>query len=199
MEKTGLIILAAGNSSRLGRPKQLLEHRGTSLLKRTIKEALLINSLVVVVTGAYEALIREEIKAEKVFICHNDNWQQGMGSSIKTGVSQLLLLSPEVSGCILCVCDQPYVSSDIFKQLIAAAQSGTSIAASAYSATLGTPVFFSRVYFDELLELNGHQGAKALLEKYREKVSTVPFHNGAIDIDSESDYKKLNERNDFSS
>jgi molybdenum cofactor cytidylyltransferase len=191
--KIGIIILAAGNSSRLGRPKQLLEYKESTLLKNTVSEALKVeNSFVIVVTGSNHDLIEKELNLPQITFSFNSDWENGMSSSIVNGIKELMLLNPKCEQCVLAVCDQPFVSSLIFKNLIKehhTAQKG--IVASAYSETLGTPVLFHKKYFQDLLELKGQEGAKKLIKKYAEDVVSVLFEKGNIDIDTEEDYFKL--------
>lgn len=191
--KTGIVILVAGNSSRLGRPKQLLKFKESTLLKNTILEALKVpNSFVIVVTGANKELIQKEIYFKEINLCYNPDWETGMASSIAKGISELIKLHPDYKRCILAVCDQPFVTAVIFESLISNADvKNKGIAASVYSETLGTPVLFHQKYFKELLELEGQEGAKKLIKKYSDDVVAVPFAKGNIDIDTEEDYKKL--------
>ncbi len=191
--KTGIIILAAGNSSRLDRPKQLLKYKESTLLKNTISEALKVeNSSVIVVTGSNHEVIEKEISVPEITFSFNQYWETGMSSSIVKGVSQLLAINPHCEQCILSVCDQPFVTSFIFESLILESnKTKKGIAASAYSETLGTPVLFQKKYFQELLELKGKEGAKKLIKKYIGDVVSVPFEKGNIDIDTEEDYSKL--------
>ncbi len=191
--KTGIIILAAGNSSRLGRPKQLLEYKESTLLKNTISEALKVEkSFVIVVTGSNHDVIEKEVNLPEIIFSFNSDWENGMSSSIVKGISQLLHQNPDCEQCILAVCDQPFVNHSIFENLIIETnKTKKGIAASAYSETLGTPVLFHKKYFQELLELKGQEGAKKLIKKHAEDVFPVPFEKGDIDIDTEEDYFKL--------
>jgi molybdenum cofactor cytidylyltransferase len=191
--KTGIIILAAGSSSRLGRPKQLLEYKETTLLKNTICEVFKMpNSFIIVVTGANNDLIEKDLNSKEINRCFNPDWETGMASSIVKGLKELLFLNPDCDHCIFTVCDQPYVTSLIFENLINKYhKTGKGITASAYSETLGTPVLFHKKYFNELLDLKGQEGAKKLIRKYAEDTASVPFEKGSIDIDTEEDYDKL--------
>ena len=191
--RIGIIILAAGNSSRLGRPKQLLQYKESTLLKNTISEALKVeHSFVIVVTGSNHDLIVKELNSPEIIFSFNCNWEHGMSSSIAKGLNELLLLNPDCEKCILAVCDQPFVTSSIFENLIFESdKTGKGIAASSYSVTLGTPVLFQKKYFQELLELKGQEGAKKLIKKYAKDVVSVPFEKGNIDIDTEEDYSQL--------
>lgn len=191
--KTAIIILAAGNSSRLERPKQLLEYKESTLLKNTISEALkVLNSFVIVVTGANHKEIEKQLNTEEINICFNPEWENGMSSSVVKGLNELLLLNPDCKECIFAVCDQPFVTNLVFENLISEYhKTKKGIIASAYSETLGTPVLFHKKYFNELLDLKGQEGAKKIIKKYLEDAVSVPFVKGNIDIDTEEDYDKL--------
>ncbi len=186
-----IIILAAGNSSRLGQPKQLLEFQGKSLLKNSVNQALAINeAVVIVVSGAEKTSLEKELQNTKAILCHNSDWQLGMSSSIKTGLKKALQLHPQITACIISVCDQPFITENIFKELILKYKSNDKIIASCYSETAGTPVLFPKKYFLELLNLTVNEGAKKLLDS-EEKVLLVNFDKGEIDIDTMEDYQKL--------
>lgn len=189
----GIILLAAGTSSRLGKPKQLLKFNETTLLQNTIIQAKrLPNSFLLVVTGAYKEAIDLEVATTDTQSVHNPDWQLGIASSIAIGLKKLQEVKPTIHTCIISVCDQPYISTAIFKDLIHKYnESGKGIVASEYANTVGTPVLFSDSYFNELLNLKGNEGAKKILQHYKEDVAAVPFEKGAIDIDTIDDYNKL--------
>ncbi len=188
-----IIILAAGNSSRLGQPKQLLKYRDKTLI-RYITEAAVetLGSNVIVVTGSNAALIEAEISDLTIYQAHNDGWQAGMASSIVTGITKLLTLNQQPKGAILAVSDQPFVTAALFRDtILSSIENRFGIVASAYDQTAGTPVFFSSSYFSRLLTLTGAEGAKKLLRKFEDDVMTVPFPLGNIDIDTPEDYGNL--------
>ena len=191
--KTGIIILAAGNSSRLGQPKQLLTFKDTTLLKNTIEAAsLLPNAIVVVVVGSRHELMIKELDSSKIKISFNENWESGMSSSIVKGMNDLLLINPDIEKCIISVCDQPFISHSVFENLIEEYnKEGKGIVASSYAETVGTPVLFDKKYFKDLLELKGQEGAKKILAKFQNDLNTVSFERGNIDIDTPEDYDKL--------
>ena len=197
MNNLGIIILAAGSSSRFGNTKQLLHFKGKTLLNHTIEEAIHAGAQpVVVVTGANADEISKEIKNEKVEIVFNENWEQGMASGIVVGLKKAIILNKELKNVIITVCDQPFVSSSLFKQLFQRQNESTKhIVASAYANTIGTPALFTIKYFDALMGLAGDQGAKGLLKKYSEDLATVDFPDGYIDIDTQEDYENLLKRN----
>lgn len=192
-DKTGLILLAAGNSSRLGRPKQLLTYQGESLLQRAFKAALASScGPVVLVLGSNSDQILKELSVETIHPVINDNWEEGLAASIRSGLNELLVIEPKVTSAILMLCDQPFTNAKILNTLLETQkQSGKGIIACAYQDTWGTPALFSKTYFKELQNLLGKEGAKHLLYKYPHDLVTVPFPLGAVDIDTAADYQLL--------
>lgn len=193
MKPCGIIILAAGDSSRLGHAKQLLTFKNKSLLKHVLDEAECIkDAQVILVLGAKKEQLQKEIAGSKAIVCYNEQWEQGMSSSIHLGIQTLLQTQPDVSCCIISVCDQPFLNAAIFQSLVDKFNSGScDIVASSYANTAGTPVLFSKAYFPALLELKGQEGAKKLLKTFKNKLDFVPFEKGEIDIDTANDYKNL--------
>ncbi len=192
MGKTGIIILAAGNSIRLGKPKQLLLYKGITLIEHIVSEAKQANLYpVIVITGFYRAEIAAVLDKYEVYTLFNENWREGMASGIVKGISKLSSFR-QIEDVIISVCDQPCISSYLFRKLIEAKEkSGKEIIASAYSDTLGTPVLFGRNYFPALRLLTGHQGAKKILELDDSDVGSVTFEEGRFDIDTIEDYNNL--------
>jgi molybdenum cofactor cytidylyltransferase len=193
MDKTAIVILAAGNSSRLGRPKQLLPYQGKTLLTHVVTEALAAAlSPVVVLTGAYREEIQDSLQGQRVALVYNPEWETGMASGIVAGLGKALSIEPYLQSVIVAVCDQPYISAELFRALIVKyAASGKGLVACSYSEIVGTPVLFDVRYFKELSVLSGDAGAKQLLRKYPDDVATVPFPGGSIDIDTTEDFQRL--------
>jgi molybdenum cofactor cytidylyltransferase len=194
MNNTGIIILAAGESSRFGGIKQLLPFGANTLLQHVIDEAVGAGpQTVVVITGANAKIVSASINDDsKLNIVNNDNWEQGISTGIVAGVRHILSLSPGIRKIILAVCDQPFVSTALFVQLDQIQEkSGKPVVACTYSDTIGTPALFTVKYFDQILGLKGDEGAKKILKNNREDVATVDFPKGQIDIDTQMDYEKL--------
>jgi molybdenum cofactor cytidylyltransferase len=188
----GIIILAAGNSSRLGEPKQLLTFQNKTLIRHIAETAAEVaGEKVIVVTGSSAALIENELAGLPCQHIYNAHWQEGMASSIVKGVTVLKETYDDSTGCILAVSDQPFVTAEIFQNLIAGAQSGAAIVASSYGNTIGTPVYFSKTYFEQLLQLKGTEGAKKLILAHKSEVHSLPFPLGTVDIDTQEDYQNL--------
>ena len=188
--KTGIIILAAGNSSRLGKPKQLLSYKG-KLLIEIVTEAVLESNFepIVVVLGANADLISKQLKLDYII---NDSWNEGISSSIAAGISALLEKEPDLENVILTVSDQAFITSNIFKALYnQKISTGKGIIASSYKQTTGTPALFNKKYFHQLLALQGNTGAKPILKNNPEDIGTVEFELGYVDIDTEEDYNNL--------
>jgi molybdenum cofactor cytidylyltransferase len=191
--KYGIIILAAGNSSRLGRSKQLLPYQNKTLLRNAVEQSLLVpQSSILVVTGAFKEIVENELNNDQILVRYNADWETGMASSIKAGVSEMLLHYPSLDALLITVCDQPFLNTEIMSSLIAEHnKTNKSIVASAYNDTLGTPVLFSKKYFLQLQELEGQEGAKKIIMKHAEDTASVNFPQGGIDIDTGEDYRNL--------
>jgi CTP:molybdopterin cytidylyltransferase MocA len=173
------VILAAGASSRLGSPKQLVVWDGETLLERAVRvtrEAGL--SPVVVVLGASAEEIRQRCALGDALVIVNERWAEGMGSSIRAGIEAL----GEVEGCMIMTCDMPMVTAGHLRMLMA---SGTMVA-SRYAGRLGVPAYFPEVTFPELLRLQGDAGARDLLGC----AGAIELAGGEMDIDTVGDLEK---------
>ena len=192
VRSTGLLLLAAGESSRLGKPKQQLVYRGMSLLQRAIHAGLGSNcERPLVILGAYHEKILSEMPPRQVDLVINSDWKGGMSTSIKTGM-KALLNRHEPDQVIIMLCDQPFVDENLLNQLITTQQvTGKSIVACAYQKTIGVPVLFDKKFFPLLFDLHGKEGAKKIISEFPEEIATVPFPLGHIDIDTPTDFKHL--------
>jgi molybdenum cofactor cytidylyltransferase len=188
------VILAAGGSRRLGQPKQLLTHRGETLLNRAIRVASDGGALpVLAILGAEFERIRVSIQSRSVIAVRNDRWRQGMGSSIRAGMRALAVCAPDVQGVLLMSCDQPRLSADHLRTLITGFRSEAApvIVASSYAGVHGVPAVFPRSTFDELCGLSGDKGARSIIEKASWPVVGVEFAGGEVDIDAPGDLSLL--------
>lgn len=188
-----MIVLAAGGSTRLGKPKQLLPYKGVSLLQHAVKEAIGTTlTPVIVVAGSNAALIKNELTSMAVDLVENSNWQSGMASSIVTGLNFLLSRYPEVDGVIFLMSDQPFVNATLLNELLLVHRKTTKpMVASSYNKMMGVPALFSKNIFPQLLQLTGDTGARKILQKFCHEVAIVPFPQGGIDIDTAEDYQNL--------
>ena len=191
----GVVLLAAGKSSRLGQPKQLLIFEDTSLVKKAAKTALEITDKVIVVTGAFEEKVEEELNGLPLHITYNKDFEEGIASSIRNGLYSLMKNFDDLKGVIFIVCDQPYLNSSVVNQLIQkTAETNRGIVAATYAQTIGTPVLFTRKFFPMLLELKGDNGAKKVIKENLSEVCTIDFLQGGIDIDTLADYELIKNR-----
>lgn len=197
----GAVILAAGSSSRMGRPKQTLQFQGTSFLRRAVLAALDATCHpVVVVTGANAELSRRELDELEVHEAFNPEWETGMGSSVRTGIECLLTKDAGVAGAVLLLCDQPHVTADVISGLLTAHQSTRKpLIASTYGDSFGVPALFSRTLFTELTQLAGSSGAKEIIKRHASEAHFVPFPNGVVDVDTPDDFSCLTAKQDFTS
>ncbi|MEY3648140.1 MAG: hypothetical protein RLZ13_1025 [Bacteroidota bacterium] len=190
--KTGIILLAAGSSSRLGRAKQLIGFQGKTLIQKAIDEANKSRAdCLVVVLGANAELIQTGFDYSSSPFIVNPDWHQGMSSSMQAGL-RFLMEKEVIDHVVLMLCDQPFVDASLLDELITTKEtSGKGIVAAAYSSTLGVPALFDRRYFEELLQLTGSEGAKKVIFKHQAEVRALDFPLGAVDLDTEEDVNQF--------
>jgi len=187
------VVLAAGASTRLGRPKQALQFGGQSLLEHVVNSALESEiGMAIVVVGANAELCRSLLRSIPVVVEFNANWQAGVSSSIAVGLDVVDRFEEDTGvafeSVVFLTCDQPFLSSDLLNEMVKAYHAEpASIVACEYGGTLGVPALFSRKYYGELRKLRGDRGARSLIVRHAEDVVSVPFPNGQVDIDIESD------------
>lgn len=176
----------------MGEPKQLLPLGDKLLIQSIVQSAIDTNpAKVVVITGANSERVTAALGGMNVSIVYNKDWQQGMATSIVTAVKWLAEDNNIVS-LILAVCDQPFVSTELFKNmLLTHTDTRKGIIACSYEGTAGTPVLFHRKYFEDLVNLKGAEGAKSLLKARPNDIALIKFPAGAIDIDTKEDYENL--------
>jgi molybdenum cofactor cytidylyltransferase len=184
----------------LGTPKQLIQFEGQSLLQHNIKKAVdsIVNQVVVVLGANAEAILLEakatqqQIDQPNIHITINNEWSEGMASSIRCGLSTLLETTPSTEAVILLVCDQPYITSALLNDIIKAHQeTNKPIITCTYENTFGPPTLFHKSMFPELLQLKGDTGARKIIQQFTNEVATIPFPLGRIDIDTPSDFDNL--------
>ena len=193
MRPVGLLILAAGGSSRLGRPKQLVEYRGRSLL-RHVAEAAVGSSCrpIVVVLGAQAAQLEAELRTLPIHVAENPQWARGMASSLRRGLETLEAIGGEIGAAVILLCDQPLVTARTIDALAEAWRTvGKRIIASEYAGVAGVPALFDRSLFPELLALEGEAGARRVIARHPDEVHRVPFPDGIVDIDTPQDCEQL--------
>jgi len=176
----GLLLLATGASTRLGQPKQLLHFQGQTLIERSIHTALATDvSERLVVLGAHAAQIMPEIVSLNIEKVTNPYWEEGIASSIRLGVKQLVQKRPDLEAVVIMHCDQPSVTPALLNQLIEVyRQTAMMLVVSADENMLGVPALFAHGTFYKLLALQGDKGAESLIPDYEGQTGTIPFPQG---------------------
>jgi molybdenum cofactor cytidylyltransferase len=197
MQETAIVILAAGESGRLGQPKQLLIYEGITLLERAIQTASEITGEKVrVVIGANSKLILQKVPGAARICIYNDEWNYGMGTSIALGLQSILNLYPHTKAVIFMTVDQPFVTVAHLMSMIKQYQeSGKPIVASAYQGAAGIPALFDQTFFEDLLNLQTDKGAKDIIRTHDQQVLKLALPGGEIDIDTPQQFASLQNKN----
>ena len=185
-----VLIPAAGASSRLGQPKQLLEHRGKTLIHNAVELAQsLAPREIIVVTGAASTQVETALKQLPVRCVHNPDWSTGMGASIALGAGAI---DPESNGLLILLCDQWRIqSADLLKLADTWQASPGHIVCAKAKGHLMPPVIFPRVFFDELRQLRKDRGANSLLKNNSDLLYSVQMDNAYSDLDTPAQLQDL--------
>lgn len=189
-----IVILAAGASTRMGRPKQLLQWGNTSLIKHVLTIAKSTNLPdIFVVLGANSAGIKAHLGDISASIITNELWHEGLGQSIAFAVKHLLHSHKTFKAALFLLGDQPFVTkTHLDKMLMTYNSNDEKIIATQYTKEkIGVPALFDAHYFSELSGLQGDKGANLVLKKYAPKVDRVIPDFKTIDIDTIEDYNKV--------
>jgi molybdenum cofactor cytidylyltransferase len=172
------IILAAGASTRLGRPKQLVHWAGEKLLERAVRIASEAGCTPVIVLGDAASEISSACDLQPSQVIINPAWQEGMGSSIRTGMQAAITLNAEA--VVIMTCDQPAVTP-AHLHLLMDTGAGLQSVASAYAGRKGVPAYIAATLFPLLQALKGDSGARELLQHS----PTIDLPYGELDVDTE--------------
>lgn len=185
MPRHGVVVLAAGASRRLGRPKQLIEIDGETLLHRATRAALATRPVdLVVVLGHQAALLAAAVSDLDVRCIGATSWQHGMGHSLRSGADAL---DPDCSGVLVVLCDQPALDAAHLRQLVACwREAPHEAAASGYAQTVGVPALLPRGWLHGV-EFAGDRGARGLLRTRATETRVVVNEALARDIDLPGD------------
>jgi len=187
--RLGAVVLAAGASTRMGSPKQLIVHEGEPLVRRAALNAADADAdPVVVVLGANASLIAPSLfgLTPPITTVANPNWETGLASSLVTGL-RVLEDSTQYDAVLVTLADMPLVDIAALKRLVAAFDDQHRIVASAYNGVIGVPAVFAREYVAELMQLEGDSGAGQWLRQRQSEVTSIPLDAGAVDIDTPED------------
>ena len=187
-----VLILAAGSSSRLGQPKQLLPFKETTLLEHTITCAQSVSDNVFVVLGGNQSAIQSTIDLQDIEVILTQDWYKGIGSSISSGIKSITKTIQDTQSIMILLCDQPKITNELLVELIAIhEEKQKSISACKYGGSFGVPAIFNKSMYNDLKELKDDAGAKIIIGKNKNKTSFLNFSDGIIDIDIPSDLKHL--------
>lgn len=191
MQKTAILILAAGNSSRMGKTKQLLPYKNATLLEWAIEQAQKsVVKNVFCLLGANKEVIEKQLTSNIVEIIYNPNYKDGLSTSIVKGIE--FLLNYNFDSVLIMLADQPHVTSEYLNSLIEASKNNPSkLIASNYQGSVGVPAIFPKNYFNDLLDLKGDKGAKNFLLQQNNNVIKVNSTQNLLDIDTSEDYQHL--------
>jgi len=190
--KAAVVVLAAGGSTRLGRPKQLLPYRGTTLLAHAAGTALAARiGPVLVVLGADADQMPGALAGLDVHTVVNAAWRSGMAASVCTGLAAVEQRWPGTLAVVLATCDQPLIQPKTLRALAVHVTGGATIAACGYGGAVGVPAAFARTRFGELLALRGEEGARRILLTHATEIAVVDCPEAAVDVDTEADARGL--------
>jgi molybdenum cofactor cytidylyltransferase len=189
------VILAAGASSRMGRPKQLLDWGGMPLVRAAALNALGAGlAPVLVITGASRAAVESALEGLPVRLVHNAGFAEGQSTSLRAGIAAL---DAEADAALVLLGDQPFVTPKIIQQLVGAYRAepmpDAQIVAPRYRGVRGNPVLFDRSVFPDLLAIAGDQGARAILAARSAEIAFVEIDDDRplADIDTPEEYERL--------
>ncbi len=185
--------MAAGNSSRMGRAKQLLKWGNSTLIETCIKKVLQLNTTqTIVVLGANDGEIAPKINSHPIEIIHNADWSKGLGNSIAFGV-KYIQNKYKVDGALIVLVDQPLIPTEFLDEIVSSFNKGNKqIIATHYTkGKVGVPVLFDKHYFDELSLLDGDKGAKVILIQYESQIKLIKGNDLLTDVDTQKDYDLL--------
>jgi molybdenum cofactor cytidylyltransferase len=187
------VILAAGESARLGQAKQLLGLGGRSLLRHAVECAIGGGcDPVFVVLGARADTLLPQLSGTAARVVRNERWREGIGSSVRAGVAEVQRGWPDACAVLLLVCDQPHLTPQLVQRVRESFDgTGGRVVACEYAGTVGVPALFERSLFPELVALSGTTGAKSVLQAHADEVVAVNWPEGAIDIDRPGDLPRL--------
>lgn len=193
MNNAPILLLAAGSSTRMGQPKQLLPWGNQTLIEHQIKTYLKTGQSVFVVLGANAEIVLPVIEKLPVSVVINENWNEGMGNSLAFGVHQITAKLPEVSGILITLLDQPLVTASYLEKMLDAFSPGAQqiIVSQSASGWKGVPVLFDKSYFKELLLLQNEEGAKKVIKHHTEKSILMEAGELLEDTDTPQSYRKL--------
>lgn len=196
IERTAGVILAAGESTRFGSPKQLLDWKGKPFVRHVAETALRARlEPVTVVTGFHHADIESCLKDLPVNIVYNPGYAQGQGTSVSAGIGAL---PPGIGAAVFFLADQPQIPVEVIRALTEAHTRSLSpiLVPLVLEERRANPVLFDKVTFPVLLQLTGDAGGRTLFDQFR--VEYLPWYDDILlfDVDKPEDYERLKNLDD---
>ena len=187
------LLLAAGTSRRMGTPKQLLSWGSKKLIEFQIETILPTTDTLLIILGAYADQIKPHLTPYPVHYKIFDQWEKGMGASLAYGIQELQKKIPSAEGVLISLIDQPLVKDLHYLKMRSAfiPNKKQIITSESEQGWLGVPVLFDAHYFDQLIKLQGKQGAKALLKKHPNQLISIGGGKTLIDMDTPEIYQRL--------
>ena len=197
MAEIPVLLLAAGSSTRMGQPKQLLSWGNVTLIEHQIITLVKTGNPVNVVLGCNSDLIIPQIEKYKINIIINKRWKEGMGSSISCGISRIIKTFPESNGVLIALLDQPLITTDYIERMIDGYRPGCKqiLVSQSDSGWIGVPALFDKFYFKYLLKLINDEGAKKIINLFEEKVNILNCNDLMEDFDTPQAYQLLLKKN----
>lgn len=183
-----ILVLAAGSSQRMGRPKQILQFKDTTLIGKIIDNCLECNlNSINIVLGAHADLILPTLP-KTVRIIRNEKFENGLSSSIIKGVNELL----DYDSILMVLGDQPFVKPDYLNDLLALSKNNPKkVIATNYGTHNGVPAIFPKKYYSKLMQLKGDKGAKDLLNADQTDIIILNTPVNLFDVDTPDDYNQI--------
>ena len=193
MTNIPFLLIAAGPSSRLGQPKQLLPWGNKTLIEHQVQTMLETQQDVTVVLGASSGLISPVLDSYPITQFAFEDWKLGMGNTISFGVRSLIKKFPKTKGILIALVDQPLITKEHYESMIEKFQSGKNqiIVSKSENGWIGPPVLFDSCYFKELEQLQGDNGAKAIINTHKNALISIDAGAKLNDIDTQETYEKL--------
>jgi molybdenum cofactor cytidylyltransferase len=193
MTEIPVLLLAAGGSTRMGQPKQLLPWGNSTLIEHQIKTLVKTGNPVNVILGFNSEVIIPLIENFMVSIFLNADWESGIGSSISFGILQIIQKYPKAEGVLICLLDQPLITTSYYKRMSDRWQPGFQqiMVSQSGSGWTGVPVLFDKYYFQDLLKLKNDQGAKNIIQQHEKHVIIVEGGELIEDMDTPNTYQQL--------
>ncbi len=192
MDSIATLVLTAGSSSRMGKPKALLPWGQNTVLRhilQQIQQTGLHN--VLLVTGAHHEEIQNALQGESAIICYHPDWDSGMGSSISAGIRAVEQQFEGVNAVLILLVDQPLITAAYLRELMTSHEKDPSIIiASDYGEFAGVPALFPRRFWNDLKGIPPGRGAKGLIARFREQSVILNPKDVIVDIDTPEAYQK---------